>query len=332
VDPTDLANNRRGVLGPGQREQLQALSDSYGAVGHALGSAADTDRAFLAQLRRSLDDGRVLAATGEVGIDLPAFRAGTADRRIFDLPGNFESAYSALLDGKGIVKLAPWVHVLPGRYELYTIAPAGLVVGASPLPPLDHAQRFFGVLCSAQGLAADTLAQNRGGRMTEAQRVKLRSAVEGPIWIASLVLCALCAFSAAGRFLGILSSRTDGLAISLASIALALIFLVFGISSLVSRRRLLAATKLDLQEGRVTAFDGLLRKRISVIRQNTVSRQLDIGPRTFDITDRAELYAALIPGLVYRAYVAPRSGHLVAVELFDANATTRFQDPGRSHG
>ena len=56
--PGDLEYNRRGVLGPGQRARLQALNASYGSLGSAL--------AAVEQVRQDLEEGRVIATTGEV--------------------------------------------------------------------------------------------------------------------------------------------------------------------------------------------------------------------------------------------------------------------------
>ena len=178
MDPGDLEHNRRGTLGPGQRARIEALMASYGPVRFAFGAAADAGRALVKQLRQSLDDGRVVAATGEVGMDLAAFRAGVAERRVFDLPGNFASAYVAALDGGGRAVLASWLNLLPGRYAIYRATPVGLVVGVEPLPTPDHALRFFRLLCAAQGLTAETLTENRRGRATPAQRIALALADE----------------------------------------------------------------------------------------------------------------------------------------------------------
>ncbi len=322
MDPGDLEYNRRGVLGPGQRARLEALIASYGVVRFALGSAADTGRAFAAQLRRALQDGRVLAATGKVGIELRAFHAGMAAGQKYDLPGNHESLYCAALDGGGNVKLAHWLDLLPGRYELYVVAAVGLVVGASPLPPFDHAQTFFGSLCAVQGLAAEVLAENRRGRMTEAQQSALRSADDAPLgygW-APFTLAALIGVVHAGRFFGFLSSRKE-LPLSSAGAAVATVFLIAcGIAALVHDRRGHAATRLDAKEGRIATFDGHLQKRL-ITGRSSVTRKLEIGSHTFDITERAELYVTLIPGFVYRAYLAPRSEKLIAIELLPQNRT-----------
>jgi hypothetical protein len=316
VDAGDLEHNRRGLLGPGQRARLEALIASYGLqLRVAMSLVNDPSQEFLRQLHQSLKDGRVVAATGEVGMDLPAFRAGTAERRVYDLPGNFESAYLAALDGGGNAKLASWINVLPGRYAVYRAVPVGFVVGVEHLAPPDHAQRFFRLLCAAQRLAAETLVENRRGRMAEAQKMALRSADQGSTWIRFLLLGALCAFFAAGGFLDLLPKGKVGTLETLGAAALALLFIVSGIGSLVSRQRLGAATRLDMEEGRIEAVDGPLQKSISATRHQAVSRKLEIGPRTFNITDRAELYAVLVPGFVYRAYLAPRSGQLLAIEL-----------------
>jgi hypothetical protein len=232
VDPGDLEHNRRGLLGPGQRAQIEAHLALYDfRLRLAIRLSNDSSHVFLTQLRQSLADGRVVAATGEVGMDLPAFRAGIAEQRLYDLPGNFEPAYFAALDEGGHAKLASWLDVLPGRYAIYRAMPVGVVVGVERLAPPDHAQRLF------------------------------------------------------------------------------------GIGTMVSQRRLRVATRLDVEEGRIEAVDGPLVKSSYVIRGNSVSRRLEIGHRTFDINDRAELYAVLIPGFVYRAYFAPRSGQLLAIEL-----------------
>lgn len=310
------------MLGPGQRARLEALIASYGTVRFALGSAADTARAFVAQMRRSLEDGRVMASTGEVGIDLRTFHAGMVEGLKHDLPGNHESLYGAALDGGGNVKLAHWLDLLPGRYELYVAAAVGLVVGASPLPPFDHAQTFFGSLCAAQGLAAEVLAENRRGRMTEAQQSALRSADNAPLGYGCtpFTLAALIGFVQAGRSFGFLSSRKE-LPLSPAGAAVATVLLIAcGIAALVHDRRGHAATLRDAKEGRIATFDGPLQKRL-IIGRNSVTRKLEIGSHTFDITERAELYVTLISGFVYRAYLAPRSEKLIAIELLPQSRT-----------
>jgi len=322
VYPADLEYNRRGVLGPGQRARLKALIASYGSFTFGFSPAEDMMRALTAQLNQSLKDGRVMAATGEVGIDLRAFHAGMVEGEKYDLPGNHESLYCAALDGGGKVKLAQWLDLLPGRYELYVAAQVGFVVGASPLPPFEHAQTFFGSLCAAQGLAAEVLAENRRGRMTESQQSALRSADDAPLGYGCclFILAAIVGLVPAGRFFGFLWGRKYS-TLSIVGAAVGTVFLIVcGIAALVHDRRRRAATLLDAKEGRIATFDGPLQKRL-VTGRNSVTRKLQIGAHTFDITERAELYVTLIPGFVYRAYLAPRSEKLIAIELLSQNKT-----------
>lgn len=135
MDPTDLEHNRRGLLGPGQRARLEALSASHRSIG-TFGREVDAYHAYHARLRTALQDGRVMASAGRVGVDLRELHSGTAAGIKSGLAGNDLSAYCAALDGGGNVKLAEWLVILPGRYELYTVAWVGLVAGAPPCPAL----------------------------------------------------------------------------------------------------------------------------------------------------------------------------------------------------
>lgn len=321
MDPGDLEYNRRGLLGPGQRARLEALCASYGSVSisFALGPAADTARAFHAQLCRELQDGRVMASTGKVESDFRAFHSGMAEGRKYDLPGNHESIYCAALDEGGNVKVAHWLDLLPGRYELYVATWAGLVVGASPLQPFDHTRSFFRALCEAQGLAAETLEENRRGRMTDAQQSALRSADDAPLGYgcAFFAFGTLLACGQLGRFFGLLWGRKD----STLSIVATLFVIVCGVIALVHDLRHRRAMRRNAEEGRVAMTDGPLRKRFSIGSKGSVSRKLEIGAHTFDITDRAELYATLIPGFAYRVYFLPGFDKLLVIELLPQEGT-----------
>jgi hypothetical protein len=316
VDPGDLEYNRRGVLGPGQRARLEALIASYGVVRFALGPAADMARAFVAQVRQSLEDGRVMASTGEVGIDHPAFSAGLGTRRIYADPSNYGSAYVAVTDDGGSFKLAHWLNLLPGRYQLYVAAWAGFVVGASPLPPFEHAQSFFVALCAAQRLTAETLAENRRGLMTEAQQRALKPSKDlswGEIFL-SYALFALAASLPIGEILGFVHMKNGGEFLAWLACVPLLFFFVAWTCMLVMGPRRNKAKLLDIQEGRVATIDGLLRKNFSETR-HFVSRDIEIGPRAFDTSGRPRLYVALVHGFAYRAYFAPRSGQLLSIEF-----------------
>ncbi|MFS8065002.1 MAG: hypothetical protein ACMG6S_01395 [Byssovorax sp.] len=314
--PGDLEYNRRGLLGPGQRAQLEALIASYGKLRFGLGPAADTGREFVAQMRQALQDGRVMASTGAVKMDHPAFRVGLGAQRHDNDPGKYGPAYVATIDGGGTFQLAHWVNLLPGRYEFYVAAWAGFVVGASPLPPFEHAQTFFVALCDAQNITAETLAENRRGWMTEAQKRALKPG-KGTSWkdiFTPYAVMALFASLPVAQLLGFIRMRKEGAHV--AWLLCGSIFLIFvaWTYALVTEPGRDKAKLLDTEEGRVATIEGLLCKNFSPLRQ-LMYRDIEIGSRTFHLADRLRLYITLLHGFNYRAYFAPRSGQLLAIEL-----------------
>ncbi len=316
MDPGDLEHNRRGLLGPGQRAGLEALIASYGRARFALGPGADMARGLIAQMRQALEDGRVMASTGAVNMDHPAFRVGLGAKRHDEDPTKYGPAYFATIDGGGTFQLAHWLNLLPGRYEFYVAAWAGFVVGASPLPPFEHAQTFFVALCEAQNLTAETLAENRRGWMTEAQQRALKPG-KATSWrdiFFSYALMALAASLPVGQLLGFIRMKNGGQFLAWLGCGMLLFGFVVWTYLLVMAPGIDRAKLLDVEEGRVVTIEGLLRKNFSWLRQ-LIFRDIEIGSRTFHLADRHRLYITLLHGFAYRAYFAPRSGQLLAIEL-----------------
>lgn len=316
MDPGDLEYNRRGLLGPGQRARLEALIDSYGMVRFGLGPAANMGRGFIAQMRQALEDGRVMASIGEVRMDHPAFRVGMGAQRHDDDPTRYGPAYFATIDGGGTFQLAHWLNLLPGRYQFYVAAWAGFVVGAWPLPPFEHEQTFFMALCEAQDLTLEALAENRRGWMTEAQQRALKPGKDTS-WrdiFLSYAFIALVACLPVGQLAGFVRVKGGGQLLAVLGCGSMLLIFVAWTYVLVTEPGSNKARRLDIEDGRAEMIEGLLRKNFSRFRL-LVYRDIEIGSRTFHVASRPRLYITLLHGFVYRAYFAPRSGWLLAIEL-----------------
>lgn len=330
MDAGDLEYNRRGLLGPGQRARLQAGSDQFNKwspFGPGVGPGADMVREFQEQVRQAIEDGRVTSFMAEVRINRPAFSGGGSSApRTYADPRNYESAYSTMIDGGGSCRLAPWLNLLPGRYQIFVAPRAGFVVGASPLPPLQHALTFFVALCAAQNISAETLAENRRGRMTEAQQRGLKPGKTTP-WIYIVLAYGLGALSVWWLVDQLVESihmkgpmRESRIVMVLILCAFLVVIFFAGTLALMMEPGELKARMLDIREGRVEMIEGPLGKAFSGDR-HSVSRDIKVGPLDFDITKRPSFFDTLIPGFVYRAYFTPRSKQLLAIELLSHEST-----------
>jgi hypothetical protein len=309
MEAEELAWNRRGQLGPGQRRKIEAQFGAWLARPEHDG------------WRRDLADGRVVAFEGEVVFDFQAIR----DKRSAEMPqpGRLEpaqTAYFAAAPGQAPALLAPWLGLPPGPYRLYLAPHARAVVGAEPMASPDvYHTNLQAILRGAQNLTEATLAANRSGRMSAEQSAALAARRGSHAGFASMLGCAGVFFlllAIGGALLDGLSGPSSAgraarwpapLAVAGGAFALAVV-------AAVHRRFARAAEAGDAREGRAVIVEGPCTKQLVVHRHGRIKRSLQVGGHSFDVSHQGELFAAIVEGSIYRAYAAPRSGRLLAIE------------------
>jgi hypothetical protein len=309
MEAEELAWNRRGQLGPGQRRKMEAQSGAW--LAHPAYES----------WRRAVVDGRVVAFEGEVVFDFQAI----GDKRSSETtqPGRrdpVQTAYFAAARGQAPALLAPWLGLPPGPYRLYLAPHAQTVVGAEPTAsPEVYFANLHAVLRGAQNLTEVTLAANRSGRMSAEQGAALAARRGKEAGFAQSLGCIgvfLLLVALGGVLLdGLSGPRSSGrgarwpgpLAYAGGAFALAVV-------AAVHQRFARAAQADDAREGRVIAVEGPCTKQLLFHRHGRVTRSLQVGGRSFDVSHQGELFAAVVEGSIYRVYVAPRSGRLLAIE------------------
>ncbi|WP_438033767.1 hypothetical protein [Sorangium sp. So ce204] len=309
MDAEELTWNRKGQLGPGQRREIAAQLGAWLA------------RPEYDGWRRDLADGRVVTFEGEVVFDFQAIR----DERSADAPrpGRLEpvqAAYFAVAPRQAPALLAPWLGLPPGPYRLYLAPHARTVVGAEPMAsPEVYQTNLHAVLRGAQDLTEATLAANRSGRMSAEQSAALAARRGTDAAFASRLGCAGVFFlllAIGGALLDGLSGPSSAgraarwpalLAVAGGAFALAIV-------AAVHRRFARAAEADDAREGRAVAVEGPCTKQLVIRHHGRIERSLRMHDRSFDVSHQGELFAAVVEGPIYRAYAAPRSGRLLAIE------------------
>ncbi len=276
--------------------------------------------AFVEACKADLEQGDVVLLDGEIVFDPKAITAvktdttyGSRGQRLLTA---CMGAYSARISGREPAGLAPGVAVLPGTYRVHLAPRANLVVGVDELVgPNDHAQQMRRILFDAQGITEETLRENRRGRMTEAQRQTLRAMPKSYAGYGFAILGLICALA---TYVSVTSALDKNKSLWSAPIVmgtcLTVLSFAFLPSMLVEQRKMGRDTQIDADEGRVVARDDVARKRHTMHR-SLISLKLALGEQEFDMTDKPELFAAVVEGQTYRAWVAPRSGRLIALEF-----------------
>ncbi len=242
-----------------------------------------TCRPFLRWLLFRLDiaEGRIVQDDGYI-----VFRRG---RYIAKVAGRSLKA----TDGRKRLNLAP------GAYRFFYLPRTGRILSAQPL----QYDESYGASAFTQGLL-DALAQtnhfdmddllaNRQGRLSSKQAARvLRSAI---LWLVggSIVAALIVVF-------GIIEERSLW-----AWVGLALCVLVTGSFCYALLR--------DLQGGRVLMVEGLVDRWVSVHDKGSgYSYYYVLDGKRFGVSHDA--YNALVVGIRYRLYYAPKSGILTSIE------------------
>jgi hypothetical protein len=338
MDGEDLVYNRRGAIGPAQRKALAETAKSYGAARYALGAAADEARAWLDTIEKDLADGRVEAFDGELVfqrkniVDVMSEEpewSPPAVRRTRLLTACL-SAYAAVTNGRAPASLGVGVNPLPGRNRFYVLGRANIVVGFEMSSGGGElGQRLQAILLEVQGISEDALATNRRGMMTEAQKAAMQRASNVLYAYTTAVLVILLGAFSCWR---ITSAMESGKSLfdfpTIASTLLALAFALWLPFAIRDQRKSNTGGKADAAEGRVEARVGVISKSYQVHEQSLTLR-LRMGEHDFDVSNRPALFAAVVEGHAYRAYVAPRSGRLVALEFASAGGVSSLKSaPG----
>lgn len=329
MERTDLDLNRQGHLGRAQRQTLEEYLRTLSSVGGLAWSPEGAEMTgFVEAIRADLAEARVVAIDGEVVFDPRKIAAATAPGEMLTGQGQrilaaCQSAYVVRTNGRVPVGFAPGAVVWPGPYRLYVAPRTNLVVGADVLATNahEHARRMHHVLLAAQRLDEATLAENRRGRLTEAQRQTLATAPKSHTATAYALLAFVLAIVVAVL---ITSALTQGKSLLRADIVIASLvtlgLLALLPSALVEQRKKGAGTKADAAEGRVELRQGPVHKSHTMYR-SLLTLTLRLGEQEFEITERPELFAAVIEGHTYRAWVAPNSGRLMALEITEPIVT-----------
>lgn len=306
-----LQTHAHHPLEPEQRRRLEAALRSLNSLGTS---------AFVDTCKADLEKAEVIVLDGEVVFDPRKIAELKADTLLSGqgqrLLAACMGAYSARIPGREPAGLAPGVAVLPGAYRLHVAPRANLVVDADELVgPNDHAQQMRRILLDAQGITEETLGENRRGRMTEAQRQTLRAMPKSYAGYGFAILGLICALATYASVTSALDrNKSLWSAPIMMGACLTVLFFAFLPSILVEQRKMGRYTQLDADEGRVVAQGGGARKRHTMHR-SLISLKLALGEHEFNMTDKPEVFAAVVEGQTYRAWVAPRSGRLIALEF-----------------
>lgn len=313
----DLEHNRRGQLGPEQRQRLAAYVETLPSSTVAMIPVSTELSQFVQASKEDLAEGRVLAVEGEVSFDPREISAVQADSpqtgNGYRLLAACQSAYKIHLEGRAPGVFLPQFGLWPGRYRLYLTPRSNLVVGAEA-PSSTHEQAAQ-LLTQAQGLTDEALASNRQGRMTEAQRQALKQNQEAPF--AVLVAFGALIFGGSAYFQisralekGRSIFSAEPLLTSLTAVALVIAIPLVHLA----QRKKNAQRKADVEDGRSVPCEGIGQKR-HFLSRGSLKLSLSLGRQDFDISERPVFFAAVVEGYRYRAWVAPRSGHLLSLEL-----------------
>lgn len=323
----DLDHNRRGLLGPGQRKTLEEYATLMHRASWGLGMAADEAQRLSAAAKNDLAEGRVVAFDGDVVFDPRKILEAMGPERVVEGKGHALlpaclTAYVGCVPGHAPRQFMTGRGVWPGPYRLYVAPRTNFVAGVEARTmSREYAQRMYHVLLATQRLTEATLAENRRGRMTEAQRQALAAAPKSHV-ATSMAILALC--TGAGAYAVISNALAKGKSVwrfeAVTLVLFTVVFLALLPWMIVLQRKMGAGTKADAAEGRLELRQGVIRKSHSLVRL-TVHFTLYMDKEEFDVSQSPELFAAVIEGHMYRAWVAPRSGRLVALEIVEQTDT-----------
>jgi hypothetical protein len=82
-------------------------------------------------------------------------------------------------------------------------------------------------------------------------------------------------------------------------------------------------TKIDAREGRLEAVEGVLGKS-HMMGKSSLTLSLKLNDETFEVSEDPLLFATLVEGCRYRAYVAQNSRRLMIIELLEGPALQSF--------
>jgi hypothetical protein len=342
ADPEEIAANRRGEITPRQREAFAEALRSHGRVqllawfvGILLvgliiysamtarpvsafkflaypvlallaipdGVVAWRSLKFLArcdQAKHEMSAGRIEPAVGSVVwigcryVARVSDPAGARGRRLFS-----DRAF----------------NLLPGPYHFRFLPRSGWLLSAERLATDEASSQrnLLTILMQANDFALETLPLNRAGRMAEAQRAQLGR------WLWLMAALCLVIVAIIGLFAYFVWRAPNPPAVTAGLIALATAVAVAVVVLGWREGRQVAA---DLRAGKVTAAEGLARKKIvRRLSSREDSYYYRMGALTFAVSEKG--YEALIEGRSYRMYYLPRTKRLLSLEPLPAPADER---------
>lgn len=319
----DLEWNRRGLLSPQQREAIQAHVFSFGTSRWVSPLSL-----YVEAWERDLVEGQIISVDGAVVFDYQTVRDSTSALPPGHRPDPGGSGYWAeFIDSAGRrirYSLAPWLDtLLPGPYRLYLASHSGFLVEAESIAaaPEVHQTALYQVILEAQNVTEATLAENRCGRMTAAQR-KEESArpcrpSKGTVPALALVGLVLLACQSVA-LLKNLAGGTAPFAFGgsqLGGLALGAVFFGTAVILFLFRQWGRLTTVSDANQGIVTCIEAPMTWKNGVfLHQGRVKREVRVGNHSFDLTRQGALFAALVKGPIYRVYLSPRSRRLLSIE------------------
>jgi len=275
----DLARNRAGRLG-------------------------DAQRAYLDELVLSRYRSRLMAVPDDLAADVVGAAVVSADADIiFDampraLYPTWQAHFADGLRGPIVAAQAP----LPGRRRVYCLPRTRTVVGAEPSPPDPTSVGSYGaVLAAVQGLSPAERDVLRAGRFPDwFARLARRGLISAPLVAGLGLLATLTAFGAIAQ-----DRVADAIGPGLVATA-ALAGLTVSIVRPMLRARTAAAS------GRVRIVDAPARLWLTQSKLDPC--RLSLGNETFNLSDRAALWTAVLHGVMVRGYVTD-AGMLVALDV-----------------
>lgn len=296
-----MAENRRGTMTGAQTAALGALGAAFAQSAAVAESAISLVpgkpwRELAAAIEADVRERSVVAQPGEIAVTEPP--AGWA--ALPELRARFGSEVAHVVPGT----------VFPGRWTLYRARRSGVVVGFDgdvAAARCAYQQTWL----AAHGMSATTLAENRAGRLTAEQRAAIaqsaRESARGRV-IALIAAVGALAWLAL-RIVDAIDRRGPLPSSWLGPTALLALAAIAAAAVAVQQHRA-AARAGDVH---VEHRAGPLRKRCEVGGHRTIVFHTFIEVGGLDVEIPHELYAALVPGLSHRIFVA--AGRCLSIEL-----------------
>jgi hypothetical protein len=223
--------------------------------------------------------------------------------------------YIAEVEGRRL-KPAGRLNLLPGNYRFFYLPRAGWLLSAERLATGEQQTLpdLRNILAHANGSSLEAIADNRRGRLADAQVRPLLHLV-ARCFLESLILIGIAAIFAS-TFPGSHGPSTVIILVTSGTIG------TLSLYSLLRAIRIIA----DIWTKQIAVTEGLVRKTFREHMSRTWRKHrtyyYQVNNLKFEVSQRG--YNVLIVGLPYRLYYAPRSKRMVGIEpLASADATGR---------